>query len=99
MTTATCAGMAREAHASRIAWRFDPDPDASTPMRMLRDDHFGLSEPFDALDRADLERRLTPARENVDGARRPAPGDHGAPSDPPGDRAEPPRLTGARRLG
>src|SRR5438552_1359168 len=92
MTTATCAGMAREAHASRIAWRFDPDPDASTPMRMLRDDHFGLSEPFDALDRADLERRLTPARENVDGARRLAPGDHGAHADPHVERAQHLRL-------
>src|SRR5690242_13648697 len=73
ITTAVSAGIDPFAHPSRIACRFEPEPEASTPRRISGDDHFWLRQPGSALHRPDLERRLPALRQHLDRARdRPA---------------------------
>src|ERR1700694_3618750 len=82
ITTATCAGMFPEAEPSRMACKFEPEPEASTPRRILGEDHLGLGEPGRRLDPADLERGLPALREQFQAARRIRARHHGAHADP-----------------
>src|SRR5712664_2370266 len=87
-TTATCAGILPEAQPSRMACRFEPEPEASTPRRILGDDHLGLWKPGRGLDDADLESGLPPPTEQLEGAGRIGARDHGAHADAQVERAQ-----------
>src|SRR5467141_3333796 len=88
ITTATCAGIFPEAQPSRMACKIEPEPEASTPRRILGEDHLGLGKPGRGLYDADLESGLSPTDEQLEGARRIRACDHGAHADAQVERAQ-----------
>src|SRR5882762_1981179 len=97
-TTATCAGIFPEAQPSRMACKFEPEPEASTPRRILGEDHLGLGKPGRGLYDADLESGLSPPDEQLEGARRIRACDHGAHADAQVERPQHLRVGHLARL-